>query len=541
MLLNKKTLFKLASLLSLATSALAQEDAIAPEDSDVVKLSGKDFESFIGKNNLVMAEFFAPWCGHCKNLAPEYVKAAEKLKEHDIYLAQVDCTENQELCMEHQIRGYPTIKIFKNGNLEEPKDYQGARKADAMIDFMIKQSLPTVMDVASEDELDSILLNATLPVVINNDVENFNETFHKMADKLFSDYVFVSYPLKKNPKLSVILSNEDDLDNEPIVYDGDLSKTSEEDFIKWLKVQSLPFFGEINGETFNNYFESKLPLAYLFYNSQEELEKYSDFLTKLGEKHRGKLNFGALDAQKFGRHADNLNMKEQFPLFVIHDMDSNYKYGLKQLADEEFEKLTAPIVLKEKEIKKLVEDVLAGKAEPIVKSEPIPESQDSSVMKLVAHNHDEIIKDPKKDVLVKYYAPWCGHCKNLAPIYVDLADLLANDKSTKDKFVIAEIDATLNDVASVDIEGYPTIILYPSGMNAEPVTFQTKREIEDFLNFLEKNGGNSLNAGKLAKQYQKELEEKKAEEEEKEKAAAAEKAANEAEDESNDDIEHDEL
>lgn len=108
-----------------ATSVASAADA----ESDVVSLTKDTFSDFIKEHDLVLAEFFAPWCGHCQALAPEYEAAASELKEKNIPLAKVDCTEEADLCKEHGVEGYPTLKVFRG--LDSVKPYPGARKSAA--------------------------------------------------------------------------------------------------------------------------------------------------------------------------------------------------------------------------------------------------------------------------------------------------------------------------------------------------------------------------------------------------------------------------
>ncbi|CAI5993835.1 unnamed protein product [Closterium sp. NIES-65] len=112
--------------------------ALYGPSSDVANLSPSNFKSaVIESGEVVLVEFFAPWCGHCKNLAPAWEKAATALKGI-VTVAAVDCDANPSIAQEYGVQGFPTIKVFAP-HLKTPADYQGQRDAKAIVDFALSQ------------------------------------------------------------------------------------------------------------------------------------------------------------------------------------------------------------------------------------------------------------------------------------------------------------------------------------------------------------------------------------------------------------------
>merc|ERR1712083_216996 len=106
---------------------------------------------------------------------------------------------------------------------------------------------------------------------------------------------------------------------------------------------------------------------------------------------------------------------------------------------------------------------------------------------------ESIVKDPSKDVLVEFYAPWCGHCKKLEPVYRDVAKKLEGVSSV----IIAKIDATANDVEGVDIEGFPTIKLWRAESKDTPLDYDGDRDVDSFIAWLEEKATHGFDKNML--------------------------------------------
>jgi len=122
--------------------------------TDATPLTAATFDEFVALERVTMVEFYAPWCGHCKRLAPEYAKAAAALAALDapIEIGNVDCTTNKELCSRFGVRGYPTLKTFVGGETSDDR-YTGARTGDAIREHLVAvRARLAEAEAAGEDE-----------------------------------------------------------------------------------------------------------------------------------------------------------------------------------------------------------------------------------------------------------------------------------------------------------------------------------------------------------------------------------------------------
>jgi protein disulfide-isomerase A4 len=158
---------------------------------------------------------------------------------------------------------------------------------------------------------------------------------------------------------------------------------------------------------------------------------------------------------------------------IIYD-DDDRRYPMEP--DDEFD---------EEVLTEFVEKYLAGKLKPMYKSEKTPKKNKGPVKVVTANTFDEIVMDETRDIMIEFYAPWCGHCKKLTPVYKKLAKKFKDN----DGVVIAKMDATANDIPNniYKAEGFPTIYWAPAGSKKKPSKYSGGRELDDLVEYVEEN------------------------------------------------------
>ncbi|XP_072763644.1 protein disulfide-isomerase [Anoplolepis gracilipes] len=461
--------------LFLAAACLAKVEV----DEGVLVVTKDNFDSVIQDNEFVLLEFYAPWCGHCKALAPEYAKAAKKLEDakSSIKLGKVDATVETQLAEKHGVRGYPTLKFYRKGI---PSEYTGGRQADDIVNWLNKKIGPPAKDLPTVDEAKAFIEAHNVSIVgffkdVTNDAAKvFLEVGSSVDDQVFgitsADEVLKEYEVEDG---KIVLFKK--FDEGKAVYDGEVTIKDVQNFIS---VHSLPLVVEFNQDTAQKIFSGDVKSHLLVFLSKEagHFEKHIDGIREPAKKYRGEVLFVTIDCDETD-HERILEFfglkKENVPAMRLIKLEQDMaKYK------PENPEITAENILE------FVSAFVEGKLKRHLLTQDLPEDWDKNPVKvLVGTNFHEVAFDKEKDVLVEFYAPWCGHCQQLVPIY----DQLGEKYKDNDKLVIAKMDATANELEDVKITSFPTLTLYKKETN-EAVSYNGERTLEGLSKFIESDG-----------------------------------------------------
>lgn len=470
-------------VLSLLASTSADEGGASESlSSAVLTLDASNFTDTIAKHPFIVVEFYAPWCGHCKRLEPEYEKAATILNNHDppIVLAKIDANDaaNKEIASLYEVRGFPTLKILKNEG-KSIQDFKGPRDANGIVEYLKKQAGPASIEIDSSDYAANLIGDKKILIVgIFSEFsgEEF-DNFTILAEKLRSDYDFGHtsdaklLPLGDTAVKGPLVRLFKPFD-EFFVDFQDFHVDFMESFIYTASIPVVTIFDKdpLNHPFVSKFFNNQMDKAMLFFNFGEQyFDSFKLRYYEAAENYKGKkISFliGDLDASQGAFKYFGLS-EDQAPLIILQEIG-----GQKFLKPN----------LEPDQIASWLKDYLDGNLTPFRKSEPIPEVNNEPVKVVVADSLHDVVFKSGKNVLLEFYAPWCGHCKKLAPILDEVATSFQDDASV----IVAKMDATANDVPSeFEVQGYPT--LYFSSASGKLMKYEGGRTAEDITNYIKKN------------------------------------------------------
>eukprot|EP00435_Cladocopium_sp_Y103_P071584 s72_g37.t2 len=586
----------------------------AAASGTVQDLATGNFSEAVSRQGLSFVEFYAPWCGHCKKLVPEWERTAELCQEADILVAKVDAIAHKSLAQEHEVQSFPTLRLYKGGPKVSVK-YEGPRTGDKMAEWAkgklteqlvermeehevhgLKVSLynfkqparlselqlpfkllllrqvdqtdlellevpskdaldswfpgfawsillckrcegrhlgwkftPTgdgvpfyalIVEAAKEDELESRLLvhlrldasadgilswASKKPVAVVGLLDGILES--SMLDEVLEDVSFALNPKgaggevavgiveststallqglgSGNQKLPcVALLHNFDFEEKVLFFQAEQSwKQSFESMMSWIAKKRVPALIPGSEQTEKFFLQEIDPGngLVLYFGEDDKLRRDLHELAVASSKEK-RLKWVHLKSDTFGDSlAKSVGMsKADFPEVAI------WEFGETEEEDKVYRlsQQSSGATFSRSSVEDFVKFWRQGKLS----------AEKDPVKTVTSDTFDSVVINNQKDVLVEFYAPWCGHCKALAPEYKLVAQHYAKDEDVE----IVKMDATKHKHPSAEIKSYPTLKLYAKGKKDTPIDgeFKSTRTKDGILEFIEKHRASKSGKG----------------------------------------------
>ena len=511
----------------------------------IKSLNDTNFEEEILKQKCGLVAFTVPWCEHCNNLHPNFVEAAEILKDEDFKLFHINPEQNTNTSVKYDILSYPTLKYILNKTLIEYESSKNSPREIASImkkicgNFVLKyDSLLTIFEDTNRYRRTAIVFADEKDPSYNS--QKLNESLEKISashkDILFgvcllnnlhcnpSVYESIEFietaDIYSNDFQSFIVYINSDLQKYEFLNEGKPPKKNGFSFIYFFSketndtdifsnnLENLEISEEINfDEKLNSFvnsygydvlnkledrtaeiaFNQGVASLFFFRNSTSKFIQYDEVFKKAAEILRGKILF-------FTFSLDNGIEEKLADLLFVDNDDMPQIRIIYTLNEDEIRTYLLPFNFTDPENQeKLNEDLIINfykdftenKLEPYYKSEPIPDKNiNSTIKKIVGSTFNDLVYDTNKFRIIKIYLPWDIMCKQLKPTYEKLADKFYNYTD----LVFTELDFSKNEVPNNFVRAYPMIFFWKKG-ETKLITYMGDRTFESMEDFILINMG----------------------------------------------------
>jgi len=397
--------------------------------------------------------------------------------------ARIDCTKNEKTCQDHKVDSYPAVILFREG--KEPVKFAGTRTATEIVNFVVKKTSSPLIPLLTVEDIDNFIIHE--PSIVG--------FFSSESDPKYAKFEEIaSRPEFETSHFSVVIGPSKDTLNRynisslPAVKifretevgeDIEFNKNDWDNTLRnWILIAGTPLVDEIGPNNFIRYktLGNRLVIGFFDRSDEESLAVGLELLKKLAKLSEfSDIKFGWSDGKMYSQQAERFGASgTKYPVYITTLLSKDESLAFDENKFPTF-----------KELKKWITAVNTGDFKSFIRSEPLPIHNDDPVLIAVGKTVRDIISQPK-DVLLDIYAPWCGHCNELAPTLEKLAERM----EPVDSIVIAKINGDANQynhIAQGLFEGYPTLIFYPAKHKSNAIKYSGDRSFKDIFSFLKKN------------------------------------------------------
>ena len=443
-----------------------------PVENDIMILTDSTFDKALEKYENIYIVFYAPWCGHCKTLLPEFEKAAKVLVNENIIVAKIDATKEKKSARKYKITSYPTLYFFKENTYIK---YKGQKTEKDLIEWARKKSAPPFTLINTSEEIEKIKSDNNISIFYFGKEEKDIKIYKTLAMK-YEDIPFYSVEddklaqiYKVVPRSVVIFKKFDEKRNDIINFD-------EKKLEKFIKKHSEEKIQEFTTDNYHLIFNKNKP-ALVYFGKKEDERWKKDFQTleKLAFNVDSDLIFIMTEIKDgLGKKiADKIKLRNnELPSIMILEVKIDVdKYQYK--GNYQYEDLVNFLDLWEK-----------GKLHKYLRSQKEPKHNNGNVFTLVGNTFKREVIENDDDVIVIFYNPVNNDNIRILKIYEEVASKLVVQNPN---LIIAKIDMSENEIDSIVLRDFPTIKFFPGNRKySAPFEYKGAKKTKDIIDFIKK-------------------------------------------------------
>ncbi|KAJ1433965.1 Thioredoxin-like superfamily [Sesbania bispinosa] len=460
---------------------LSEAEVLTKAQRIVLELNNDNTERVVKGNEFVLVLGYAPWCPRSAELMPHFAEAATSLKElgSPLLMAKLDADRYPKSASFLGIKGYPTLLLFVNGSSQA---YSGGFTVDDIVIWARKKTGTPVIRISTVTEAEELLkkyhtfLIGRFDKFEGPDYEEFvsaaksdNETQFVEVSKV--ELAQVLYPDIKHTDLFLGIVKSEPERYTAYAYDGTFTTNK---ILEFLDHNKFPLVTKLTEMNAIRVYSGPVKLQVFVFANTDDLKDLLDPLQDVARTFKSKVMLIQVDIKD-----ENL-AKPFLTLFGLEESNNTVVAAFDNGMSSKYLLESKPT---RSNIEEFCNNLLQGSLSPYYKSQPIPDNTEASVHVIVGKTFDDEILSSKKDVLLEVFTPWCFNCEATSK---QVEKLAKHYKGSSD-IIFARIDASANEHPKLQVNDYPTLLLYRANDKTNPIKLSTKSSLKELAASISKH------------------------------------------------------
>ncbi|XP_059640516.1 protein disulfide isomerase-like 1-6 [Cornus florida] len=457
----------------------SEAEVLSKAQRIVIELNSDNKKRVIDENGFVLVLGYAPWCPRSAELMPQFAEAATSLKElgSPLVMAKLDAERYPKAASNLGVKGFPTLLLFINGSSQP---YNGGFTSQDIVIWARKKTGVPVIRINSVNEAKEFLeKHSTFVVGLFKKFEGSDyEEFVKAATSdneiqfVETSTVDVAKFLFPDIKPQIIFLGL--VKSEPERYTTFEGAFKMDKILQFLDHNKFPLVTIVTELNSVRAYSSPIKRQVYVFADADDFKNHLEPLQDIARKFKSEIMFLYIDIKE-----ENL-AKPFLTLFGLEESEDSVVAAFDNRGSSKY---LLESDLRPSKIEEFCLGLLDGSLAPYYKSQPIPDNKEAGIQIIVGKTLDNLVLSSPKNIILEVHTPWCINCEATSK----KVEKLAKHFKGLNDLIFARIDASANEHPKLQVDDYPTLLLYPAGDKSNPIKLPTKSNLKDLAALINKN------------------------------------------------------